>query len=137
MRLGRSLVLGAALALGALVGAPRAAGAQQVTARFEIATVGDSTFTFAIGPQRWVEQRTRGIVVDPARRDALVARFRILSVSEGVVTALVTGQTTLVTTQHFVVMNPPPPPPLLKRPAFWSGTAAGTVLGLILGGVLF
>ena len=137
MRLGRSLVVGAALALGTVVGAPRAVAAQQVSARFEIASVGDSTFTFAIGPQRWVEQRTRGIVVDPARRDALVARFRILSVSEGVVTALVTGQTAAVTTQHFVVMTPPPPPPLLKRPTFWGGAAVGAVLGVLLGGALF
>jgi len=137
VRLGRSLVPGIALALGALVGAPRAAAAQQVTARFEIASVGDSTFTFAMGTQRWVAQRSRGIVVDPAARDALVARFRILSVSEGVVTALVTGQTTAVTTQHFVVLNPPALPPWYKRAAFWAGTTAGAALGLVVGGVLF
>ena len=121
MRLGRILVRVVALALGAfLLAVPRNAGAQQVTARFEITSVGDSTFTFAIGPQRWVAQRTRGIVVDPAQRDALVARFRILRVDEGVVTALVTGQTTVVTTQHFVVMNPPPLPKWYKRSVFWS-----------------
>ena len=130
-------VVGAALAAGLVAGAPRAAGAQQVTARFEIASVGDSTFTFAIGPQRWVAQRHRGIVVDPARRDAMVARFRILGVRGDTVTALVTGQTTVVTTEHFVVMAPPTLPPLYKRSAFWTGTTLGGVVGLILGGALF
>ena len=137
MRLGGSLLLGIALALGALVAVPRVGGAQQVAARFEIASVGDSTFTFAIGTQSWVAQRRTGIVVDPTRRDAQVARFRILGVEEGVVTALVTGQTTLVTTQHFVVMSPPPPPPWHKRSVFWAGAGAGGLLGLLLGGVLF
>lgn len=138
MRLGRSLLAAIALTLGALISlAPRTARGQQVSARFEIASAGDSTFTFAIGPQHWVAQRRTGIVVDPARRDAQVARFRILTVADGIVTALITGQTTLVTTQHFVVMSPPPPPPWHKRPAFWSGAAAGAVLGIILGGALF
>ena len=131
----RRLMIGAALVAGAVV--PARAQAQQVAARFEISTVGDSTFTFAIGSQKWVAQRDRGIVVDPARRDALVARFRILGVVDGVVTALVTGQTTLVTNQHFVVMNPPPPPRWHHRPAFWAGSAVGTIVGLVVGGALF
>lgn len=130
----RRLVALAAL-LFALVAAP--AGAQQITARFEIATVGDSTFTFAIGPQAWVATRTRGIVVDPAKRDALVARFRILGVHADTVTALVTGQTTVVTTQHFVVMNPPPPPRWHHRASVWTGVAVGALAGMILGGLLF
>ena len=138
MSVRRSILLTVALVLGALAGiAPRTAAAQQITARFEIATVGDSTFTFAIGPQAWVAKRTRGIVVDPAKRDALVARFRILSVTEGVVTALVTGQTTEVTTQHFVVMTPPPPPRWYKRAALWTGAAAGGAVGMLLGALIF
>ena len=138
MSVRRSIVLAVALVLGALAGiAPRTAAAQQITARFEIATVGDSTFTFAIGPQAWVAKRTRGIVVDPAKRDALVARFRILSVTEGVVTALVTGQTSQVTTLHFVVMTPPPPAPWHKRASFWTGTAAGALAGVLLGALIF
>lgn len=138
MRLVRWLVLAAGLSLGALVGAPSAAPAQQVTARFPIDSVlTDTTFRFSMGGARWVPQRGRGIVVDPTRRDALVARFRILSVSEGVVTGLVTGQTSELTTQHFVQMLPPPPPRWYKRAAFWSGAALGGAAGLILGGVLF
>ena len=137
MSVRRSILFAFALVVGALLGvAPRSAGAQQITARFEIASVGDSTFTFAIGPQKWVAQRTRGIVVDPAARDALVARFRILSVADGVVTALVTGQTTDVTTQHFVVMTPPGPPRWYKRPEFWRGTALGGAVGLLIGALI-
>lgn len=136
MRAGRSLLLGIVLSLGALVAAPRAARAQQVAVRFEITEASDSTFTFGVGPQRWVSQRSRGIVVDPAKRDALVARFRILNIRDGVVTALVTGQTSQVTTQHFVVMDPPPPPPWHKRSAVWTGTAIGAVLGFVLGAAI-
>jgi hypothetical protein len=135
VRLGRSLLLGAALAVGAL--APRAAAAQQISARFEIAEVGDSTFRFAIGPQKWAAERRRGIVVDPAKRDALVARFRVLSVHADTITALVTGQTTLVTTEHFVVMVPPPLPPWHKRPAFWTAATLGAAVGMLLGAALF
>ena len=137
MRVGRSLVVGAAVALGAVVGAPRAAAAQQVTARFEIVEVADTTFKFSMGPQRWVAQRNRGIVVDPARRDMLVARFRIAAVQGDTVIAVVTGQTTRVTIEHFVVMNPPPPPKWYKGRGFWTGIGLGGVAGLLLGGALF
>jgi hypothetical protein len=84
-----------------------------------------------------VAERRRGIVVDPARRDALVARFRILSMQSDTVTALVTGQTTLVTAQHVVVMNPPPPATWYKRSDVWRGSALGALAGLIVGGLLF
>ena len=131
------MLLGIVLSLGALAAAPGRVRAQQPSVRFEISEVTDSTFTFAVGPHRWVEQRSRGVVVDPARRDALVARFRILRIGDGVVTALVTGQTSQVTTQHFVVMNPPPEPPWHRRSAVWTGTAIGAVLGVVLGAALF
>ena len=132
----RRVSLACCLALAcALVTAP--VGAQQLAARFEIASVGDSTFTFLTGPQRWVTPRTRGIVVDPARRDALVARFRIMGVRADTVTALITGLTTRVTPDHFVVLNPPPPPPWYKRNFFWGGAAVGTLVGIVLGGALF
>lgn len=130
----RRLALAAALGASALFAAP--AGAQQLAARFEITAVGDSTFTFAHGAQTWVAARGRGIVVDPARRDALVARFRIIGVNDGVVTALVTGQSARVTDQHFAVVNPPPPPRWYQRGAFWTGTAAGAVVGTLIGGLL-
>lgn len=137
MRSARSLGLGLVLAGGAWVAAPGAVGAQQVTARFEIAEVSDTTFKFAMGAQRWVASRNRGIVVDPARRDMLVARFRIASVQGDTVVGVVTGQTTRVTIEHFVVMNPPPAPAWYRRSAFWSGIGVGGAVGLILGGALF
>lgn len=131
----RCLALAALLVAGA-AGASRA-GAQQVAARFEITSVGDSTFAFWIGTQAWAATRGRGIVVDPARRDALVARFRILGVTGDTVMALVTGQTSRITTQHFVVMPPPPQPRWFRRGAFWGGGALGALLGVVVGGVLF
>jgi hypothetical protein len=128
----------AAIAMAAFAGValPASVRAQQVAARFEITAVGDSTFSFWIGDQRWAALRQRGIVVDPARRDALVARFRVLGVHADTVTALVTGQTGPVTTEHFVVMQPPPPPPWYRRRAFWGGAGLGTVVGVLLGVVI-
>ena len=130
----RKLALASALAV-AVASAP--VGAQQLAARFEVTSVGDSTFTFAVGSMRWAATRSRGIVVDPARRDALVARFRILGVQNDTVTALVTGQTSRVTIEHFVVLNPPPPPKWYARPSFWGGAALGALAGLLVGGVAF
>ena len=130
------VVAAAALVLAALVVA-RPAGAQQVAARFEITVVGDSTFSFPIGTLQWVALKRRGIVVDPARRDALVARFRIQGVQDGVVSAVVTGQTARVTTQHVVVLEPPAPTRWYRRGSFWGGSALGLTVGAIVGGLLF
>ena len=135
MRRVRRGLLAASALFAAVTSAP--AGAQQLAARFEITSVGDSTFTFPVGSMRWAATRGRGIVVDPARRDALVARFRVLRMQNDTVTALVTGQTSRVTTDHFVVLDPPPPPKWYVRRAFWGGTAAGALLGLLIGGVAF
>jgi hypothetical protein len=130
------VVAAAALLLAAPVAA-RPAGAQQVAARFEITVVGDSTFSFPIGTLQWVALKRRGIVVDPARRDALVARFRIQGVQDGVVAAVVTGQTARVTTQHVVVLEPPAPSRWYRRGTFWGGSALGLAVGAIVGGLLF
>jgi hypothetical protein len=127
----RALAIGGAT-LALLAGA-MPARAQSVAARFDISAVGDSTFTFAVGANSWVPRKTRGIVVDPARRDALVARFRLLAVRDGVVTALVTGQTTRVTPSHVVVMEPPPPPRWFRHQNFWGGAAAGALAGTVIG----
>ena len=78
--------------------------------RFEITAVGDTTVTFRAGKMKWVVRSTQAIVVDPRRRDALVARLQAwLSVSStGDATAVVTGQTGRITTDHFVVAAQPP-----------------------------
>ncbi len=109
--------------------------AQQDAIRFEIAQVGDSTFSFTIGRNDWVERGRRGIAVDPRRRDVLVARFVILDVDEGRATALVTGQTTRVTTDHVALLERPPIR-WYGQPAFWIGAFAGGVAGLLIGLVL-
>ena len=85
----RQFLLGPLVARGAV-------GAQQRAVRFEITAVSDTTLLFRAGTARWVHAGQTGTAVDPRRRDALVARFRVLTVRDGLATALVTGQTTSV-----------------------------------------
>lgn len=130
MRRARLTIAAVVIALLA-VAAP--ARAQRVSARFEITGVGDSTLAFAVGRERWVLKKGTGIVVDPARRDLLVARFRVIGLSQGVATALVTGQTTRVAMQHVALMEPPPPPRWYQRGSFWGGAVLGAVVGIAAG----
>jgi hypothetical protein len=118
------------LMLAAGAGAPLEA--QETAVRFEIAGVADSTFSFAVGRHEWVAGGHRGIVVDPRRRDALVARFRVLRVREGLATAVVTGQTTALTTQHAALLTQPAPP-FWRQPTFWIGLMIGGVVGWAVG----
>lgn len=121
--------------LGALlcaIAVARPLDAQQGATRFEIAQVGDSTFSFAIGPNDWIKRGRRGIAVDPRRRDALIARFEVLDVREGRATALVTGQTTRITTDHVALLERPPAH-WYAQPAFWVGAAVGGAAGVLLG----
>lgn len=106
--------------------------AQETAVRFEIAGVADSTFSFAVGRYDWVAGGQRGIVVDPRRRDALVARFSVLRVQNGLATALVTGQTTSLSTQHAALLEQPPPP-FYRTRSFWVGVVLGGVIGGIIG----
>ena len=123
---GRLLLIAGVLA-GAVVSAP--AAAQQRMVRFEISAVGDSTLSFRIGEMRWVRPGQVGTAIDPARRDALVARFRIVTVQEGAATALVTGQTTAVSTDHVATLEEPKRP-WLRNKGFWSGLFLGAVLAI-------
>lgn len=120
---GGSLVLAAVPALG-----QEAAPSQ----RFSIGEVQDTTFTFTIGRTGWVKPKQRGIAVDAARRDALVARFSVLAVRGGVATALVTGATTRVSPAHTVVMVPPRQRWYRSR-YFWSGAIGGLLGGAAAG----
>ena len=99
--------------------------------RFEITQVGDTTFRFPRGKAGWVKSGTTGIAVDPRRRDALVAQFKVIRIDSGLVTAVVTGQTTRVATEHVVVINEPPKP-WYKGITFWGGTLFGIVIGALL-----
>lgn len=97
--------------------------------RFDVVAVGDTTFTILIGAERWVRRGTTGIAVDPKRRDALVARFRILSRVGDSATALITGQTTRVTPTHVALLRQPVPGPLSQE-AFWTGIFLGAAAGV-------
>lgn len=116
-----------------LLSPPRAAWAQQRDARFEITSVGDTTITFRAGKLTWVVRSPSAIVVDPRRRDALVARLKVLSVSSsGEATAVVTGQTGRITTDHFVVAAEPRSR-WYRNALLWMGTAFGLLAGFGLG----
>ena len=119
-------VLGLVLVLGAVP-----AEAQFRGVRFEITQVGDSTFRFPRGTAGWVRVNLTGIAVDPTRRDQLVARFRVVRVDSGLVTALITGQRTRVATEHIAVLSEPPKP-WYKGITFWAGTVFGIVIGALM-----
>ena len=121
-----SCVLGLGLVLGS-----GTAQAQFRGIRFEITQVGDTTFRFPRGYAGWIKPEMTGIAVDPRRRDILVAEFRVVRVDSGLVTALITGQTTRVATEHIAVM-PEPPKPWYKGITFWGGTVFGFVIGALI-----
>jgi hypothetical protein len=112
---------------------PPAVQAQFKGVRFEITQVGDTTFRFPRGSAGWVKPGDTGIAVDPRRRDALVARFRVVKVDSGLVTALVTGMTTRVATEHIAVLSEPKKP-WYRTITFWGGTVFGIVLGALIAG---
>ena len=129
----RALALRTALLLlGAGALAASRLDAQDTAQRFEITTVGDTTFQFAVPNAPWVSRGQQGIAVDPRRRDGLVARFRVLSVANGIADALILGQTQKVTTDHVALVTPPPPR-FYSRWTFWSGLGAGLLGGFALG----
>jgi hypothetical protein len=111
------------------------ARAQERAIRFEIIDAQDTVFTFAVGRYPWVAPGQRGIVVDPRRRDVLVARFRVLTVQEGLATALVTGQTTTLSTSHSALLDEPTKA-FWRRGTFWTGLLIGIGLGFA-GGAAF
>jgi hypothetical protein len=121
-----------ALALFAGLAAPRAVMAQDSAVRFEIRSVGDSTFTFAASQAPWVAKGQKGIAVDPRRRDGLVARFVVLGVDGGTANALILGQSQKVTTDHVVLLRPPQSHWYASK-RFWGGALGGLAVGLVVG----
>ena len=101
--------------------------------RFEITQVGDSTFRFPRGTAGWVKPGATGNAVDPRQRDMFVARFRVARVDTGLVTAVITGQRTRLTTDHIAVLAEPPKP-WYKGISFWAGTVFGVVVGALIAG---
>lgn len=121
-----------ALGLAFAVTAPRAARAQDTAVRFEIQSVGDSTFTFAASQAAWVARGQKGIAVDPRRRDGLVARFVVLRVDGGVANALILGQSQKVTTDHVALLRPPRMHWYASK-RFWTGALGGLAVGFAAG----
>ncbi len=120
-------LLGFAGTLGLLTGEAQAQAAARV-ARFEITAVGDTTLSFRVTNARWVKPGQAGTALDPRRRDAMVARFQVIAVRNNEALALVTGQTTAVSTDH-VATVPEPRRSWVKSRSFWGGLLLGGALG--------
>jgi hypothetical protein len=115
------------------VALPRGTRAQDRDVRFAITHVSDTTVTFQAGKMTWIVRSPRAIVVDPRRRDALVAQLKVLSVgANGEATALVTAQAGRITTDH-VVIGTEPRSRWYRSPLMWMGTAFGLLVGFGLG----
>lgn len=97
-------------------------------ARFEIESVDDSTARFRSFEARWIHPGMTVYAVDPTRRDALVARLRIVGADSVGWHALVTSQVTRVTTEHFLLAVRPATPWYRAR-RFWTGAVVGSVIG--------
>jgi hypothetical protein len=109
---------------------PREVEAQQrPPARFFINAVGDTTFRFSVPSDPWVKPGAEGLAIDPARRDSLVARFRVARVEWGEAVAVITGQTTAITTEHVALLRMPEAP-WYRRTSFWLGVIAGAGAGV-------
>lgn len=109
---------------------PRLPRIPRDAARFEIESVNDSTATFRVREATWVRPGLQSYVVDPAQRDALVARMVVVSRSGESATALVTGQVTSVKADHFLLVVRPASP-WWKSARFWAGAVAGATATMI------
>ena len=109
------------------------AAAQTAYARFDLTSIADTTFTFAIPRATWVVPGLRGLAVDPTRGDELIAKFRVTAVDHGTATAAITGQTGRLTTAH-VALLVQPQTPFYARPWFWLGVVAGGLIGYAVHG---
>ena len=112
------------------VGGPAAPNAPDPQLRrFDVVAAEDTTFTILIGGDRWVRRGTVGVAVDPKRRDALVARFRVISRVGDSAIALITGQTTRLSSTDVALIREPVPGPL-RQDAFWAGLFFGIAAGI-------
>lgn len=107
---------------------PRRGGSSIGDTRFLILAVDDSTVTMLAPRDRWLRPGTYGIAVDPGRRDALVARLYVQTRNADTTVALVTGQTTRMSTDYVAIFRRPGTP-VLKQGSFWGGLATGVAVG--------
>lgn len=126
----RQLAFTLALSLVVLAAGVRPTAAQQGAYRFAIASAGDSTFTISTARDDWVKRGMEGIVVDPSRHDALIARYVVTRVAGDSAVALVTGQTMRLTTDLVALLERPSRPWYL-RATFWIGGVLGAVVGVV------
>ena len=108
------------------------AGAQDRSVRFEIVSVTDTSLTFRVGTAQWVKSGKEGVSVDPRRRDALIARFRVTDVRSGQATAVVLGQTSPLSVDHTAVLAEPEVRSWQRR-SFWGALLIGIAAGLGIG----
>ena len=87
---------------------------------------------FPRGAARWVRPGLVGIAVDPRRRDALVAQFRVVKVDSGVASAVIIGSMTRPQTDHIAILQQPPRA-WFRTPLFWGSLAIGFALGAMTG----
>ena len=111
---------------------PAAARAQQNEVRFAITAVGDSTVTFGTAGSGWVAAGQTGIVIDPRRSDALVARFRILRVRGGRAEALITAEAAQLEVGQSAILTRPPVS-FYRGRDFWLGVLLGAAGGVLIG----
>ena len=97
--------------------------------RFTIVAVTDSTVTLIAPRERWMRRGAYGIAVDPRQRDALVGRLRVLSRAGDSTIALVTGQTTRMSTDYVAIFRRPATPTIRQR-VFWGGLFTGLAAGV-------
>ena len=119
-----------AAVVASLAAAARSATAQDSAVRFEVSTIGDTTLVFRLGRVGWVRPGMKAVVVDPRRRDDLVAGLRVWLVVRDSAVAVITGQTRPLVLEHVVVANPPATRWFAHR-EFWSGLIGGAVVGFV------
>lgn len=97
--------------------------------RFDISTVTDSSVHFQAHEVDWLRAGMIAYVVDPLRRDALLAKIRISEVHAASVTGIITSQVTRVTTDHVLLLSPPPTAWWKSRHFWWGALVGGAVGG--------
>ena len=96
--------------------------------RFDITSVTDSSVLFQAHEVDWLRAGMIAYVVDPLRRDALLAKVRVSEVHAAMVTGIITSQVTRVTTDHVLLLSAPPTA-WWKSPQFWWGALVGGAVG--------
>ncbi|MEP6765383.1 MAG: hypothetical protein ABJB66_13780 [Gemmatimonadaceae bacterium] len=101
-------------------------------ARFLIDSASDTTVVFRGSEAHWLRVGMRANVVDPAQRDALIARVTIMSVDTARVVATITGKVSQVSASHAVLIALPEKS-WWRDHRFWFGAIVGAIAGAFAG----